>query len=630
MTQIGRFELDLEMRTLSCSGEQIHIGARAFDILALLASMRGRLVTKDELIRYVWPHTIVEENNLQVHLSTLRKALGTDRNLIMTLPGRGYQLAQNPPDMAQPKAANSGGTQGTLQPLADNLPLQTGELFGREAVIHDIAGMLEQAYAVTLVGAGGIGKTCLAVAVARHVANHFPDGVHFAALGAHSSTSAVLNAVANACGLALPDGSLTSARIARALGGKRCLVVLDNAEHVIEIVAELAETLTCHCPNLQVMTTSREPLRIAVETVFRVSPLDVPSIDAQCEDVLAHSAVRLFLHRARALQPDFAKDTTSVSLVGEVCRRLDGMPLAIELAAARATTFGIDGLRRRLDDRLKVLTGGCRNALPRHQTLRATFDWSYALLDQATRTVFRRLSRFADRFSLEDACSVAGDDWIDPMLVVMSISELTEKSLLMVEFEGTLTRYRLAESTRAYAREKLHDEGEEQRISAAHARWLQQRFATQWQCAGNLVSRDARDAMRNDLDDARSALDWAFSPNGDERLGVELTGALAEPLLAQSLTQECCTRVGVALEALERLPKGSVEIVCELRLHTAFAMTLLFTRGPVTDACRLWLEELTRVTEEYDDVVEARAMLGLFNAMLNAGRIHASTKALLR
>jgi len=499
MIQIGRFELDPEMRTLNCEAGRVHIGARAFDILTLLATERGRLVTKDELIRHIWPDTIVEENNLQVHLSAVRKALGADRDLIVTLPGRGYQLvgrSAHAPQMAMVAA----DAQHPSPFIVDDLPLHAGELFGRNEVIQEIADILRQAQAVTLVGAGGIGKTCLANVVARYVADRFADGVHFAGLAAHSDKAAVLTAVAAACGFAFSGGAASVAQIVAAIAGKQCLLIFDNAEQVIDVVADLTEVLTSHSPALRILTTSREPLRVAAESVFQVQPLEVPSVDAPCQEVLSASAVRLFLHRARAFQPRFADDPASISLVGEVCRRLDGIPLAIELAAARAATLGIDYLHRRLDERLQMLTGGRRTALPRHQSLRVTFDWSYALLSPVARAVFRRLSLFADRFLIEDACAVAVDDEIDPLLVMTSVCELAEKSLLGVEFEGALTRYRLPESTRAYAMEKLHNEGEAPRVTIAHARWLQRRVGHQGMSADRVMTGETLDNQKDALD----------------------------------------------------------------------------------------------------------------------------------
>ncbi|ANB76386.1 hypothetical protein AYM40_29575 [Paraburkholderia phytofirmans OLGA172] len=615
MVQIGHFELDTEMRTLRCGAGRVRIGARAFDILAYLAAFSGRLVTKDELIRHVWPDTIVEENNLQVHLSALRKALGVDRDLIITLTGRGYQLAGRQEQQPQTNAD------------IEVRPQAMGELFGRDVAFREIANLLGQARAVTLVGAGGIGKTSLATAVARNVADRFADGVHFVALAAHADAATVLVAVAEACGLVFAGGTITAARIATALAGKQCLLILDNAEHVIDAVASLTDVLTRHSPILRILTTSREPLRVAAESIYRVQSLDVPAKGDHCEDVLAHSAVRLFLHRVRMLQPRISEDAASVSLVGEVCRRLDGIPLAIELAAACAATLGIDGLHRRLDDRLTVLTGGCRTALPRHQTLRATFDWSYATLDPVARAVFRRLGQFASTFLIDDACAVAADDAINPMLVATSVGELAEKSLLGVEFEDTLTRYWLPESTRAYAREKLQDEGETPAIAAAHARWLQRRFGESGGLlTTHVLTREAPDHLRDALDDARSVLEWAFSPEGDQLLGIELTGTLVEALLAWSLIEECCTRAGRAVTALETLPAGTVDAACELRLRSALASALLLTRGPVSEANRLWLEVLSLAVQQHNDEFQARALWGLFNATLAAGRIRASLK----
>lgn len=506
MNRIGRFELDCETRTLRCGTERMRIGSRAFDILALLASKRGSLVTKDELIHYVWPKTVVEDNNLQVHLSALRKILGPDRDLIVTLAGRGYQLASQ---LAEDLRVATTGTATAAPSDAERAPARASRdkplivdrLFGRDTVISQIAGMLRRDRIVTLVGAGGIGKTCLATNVARQVADQFADGVCFVELAAHSSKEAILTAVADAYGLVSADGAITPAQIATAFIGRDLLIVLDNAEHVIEAVADLTEVLTRHSADLRVLVTSREPLRIHSESVFQIHPLDVPARNSQSQEALSYSAVQLFLHRARALQPRFGRDPACLALVGEVCRRLDGIPLAIELAAARAATLGIDGLHRRLDDRLNLLTGGRRTALPRHQTLRATFDWSYALLNPTARAVFRRCSQFDSTFSIDDACAVSADASITSTQVMASVSDLAEKSLLGVEFIGTSIAYRFPESTRAYGREKLRDEGEAERAAMGYVRCLQRRFeCDSYSSATSGTTREALDA-----------LDWAFS-----------------------------------------------------------------------------------------------------------------------
>jgi predicted ATPase/DNA-binding winged helix-turn-helix (wHTH) protein len=528
MIRIGRLEIDLQRRVLRSGAEVLRLGSRAFDILEILVAARGCVVTKDQLIRQVWPDTIVEENNLQVHLSALRKALGADRGLILTAPGRGYRFVGTPDEPQEGNSAHETGNVIDAALSASYQPPHTLELYGRAGAIEEVTRALSGAAVVTLVGAGGIGKTSLAKAVARVAAARFMDGVRWVDLAPLTDDAAVLVALAEALKLNFTGGVINPARIADALASQEILVVMDNAEHVLDVTATVINALIRRNPRLRILATSREPLRIPDECLYRVDSLDVPPVDSPCQDVLTHSSVRLFFARARAIEPRLREDARSVSLVGEICRRLDGIPLAIELAAARAATLGIEALLYHLDDRLRMLTGGHRTALPRHQTLRAMFDWSYALLDAPSRAVFRRLGRFSGHFTLERTCAVVADESISRTYVVASISDLVSKSLVLIDVDAASPQYRLPESTRFYALDKLREEDEEGAVTARliallTARLPQTRLAVKHDpCAATLSE------LREDLDDARAALDWAFSPGGDAILGMELSTVLVE------------------------------------------------------------------------------------------------------
>ncbi|ABE33609.1 NB-ARC domain protein [Paraburkholderia xenovorans LB400] len=576
MMEIGRFQIDLEMRNLRRDGEVVRLGSRAFDILAVVASAAGRLVTKDELMNAVWPDTIVEENNIQVHLSALRKVLGPDRDLILTVPGRGYQLLQRKKN-ALPGEANSQVS------LARRLPPPKSGLLPRAAEVELIRAMLRHAHVLTLAGAGGIGKTQLAIEAARHSAAQFADPVCFVELAALTTHESVLCAIAESCGLVLPGTQTDVTRVAAALAGKPRLLLLDNAEHVVGAVAQIADALVAGNERLRVLVTSREPLRIMAETVFRVDPLDVPPPDASDEEILACSAVNLFLLRANSLQETVATGSAELRLVGEICRRLDGMPLAIELAAARVVALGVEGVYRRLDDRMAILAGGYRTALPRHQTLRATFDWSFALLDPVTRAVFRRLALFSGTFCFESMCAVVCDEEHTMANAIGGITELVAKSLVSVQFVGAAAKYRLSESTRAYALEQLKAEGELREIVARNARYVSR-------CVQARLSGDRRDSenqaagahdLQPTLDDARVAFDWVFSADGDPRTGIELASNLADALLDAGLFEECCARAAQAVDALERQPSGTVSAASEQRVRAALDAASRAVREPL-------------------------------------------------
>ncbi len=472
MIQIGRLELDLQARELRLGGSRARIGTRAFDILVVLVNARGTLVTKEEIFRKVWADTIVEENNLQVHMSALRKALGEDRDLIITVPGRGYRFVGLERDGAPPHDPTFGASRRGLVHADHNLPTHHSTLFGRQSAIEEIHTLLSSTPVMTLAGAGGIGKTRLGIEVARQQLAAGADEVRLVELATVSDPCDVPAAIAAACGLGFLADGVTPERLAGALTGHRALLLLDDCEHLVCAVARLVELLVRRNPALRVLVTSREPLRIANEQRYDVAGLDVPPPGASATQSVNCAAVQLFLSRIRAIEPHLATDARTVERIGELCRRLDGIPLSIELAAARAATLGIGILLNQLDDRLDLLNGGHRTALARHQSLRASFDWSYATLDSACQAVFRRLGIFTGHFTLEAACAVVCADGADKAGTTDHISTLVEKSLLTRRLDGPTTEFRLLESTRAYALERLDREGERARLALAHATYL--------------------------------------------------------------------------------------------------------------------------------------------------------------
>ena len=464
----GRFCLALGRRELLADGLPVPIGSRALDTLIVLIEARGELVTKNELLSRVWPSTTVEENNLQFQISTLRKALGRDRGFIKTESGRGYRFIA---DVAIGAFASRAGERGGVSDLGatpiaqlceppSNLPAPTSDLIGRDAEFSDVAPLVATNRLVTLVGAGGIGKTRLGIEVGRHLLPKFADGVWIAKLGPLSDPRLVPLAVATALGLSNVGDSCE--RLSAVLSSKRLLLVLDNCEHVIDAAARMAEALLHTSASLQVIATSREPLRAEGEWVYRVPSLDVPPDDAEAaEQVLQHSAARLFISRACAAGLSVRLDARIAAATTKICRRLDGIPLAIELAAASAAALGVEALASRLDERFSLLAGGRRTAPARHQTLRATLDWSYALLSEPERLVMRRLSVFGGSFTLQAASTVAASgEMIGVADVPHCLASLVRKSLAVSDVGSPVPLYRLLETTRAYAMEKLTESGE--------------------------------------------------------------------------------------------------------------------------------------------------------------------------
>ncbi|MDE1144871.1 MULTISPECIES: winged helix-turn-helix domain-containing protein [Paraburkholderia] len=633
MIQIGTLRVSFEQREIRRDGIVMRIGARAFDVLEVLYRANNTMLSKDAIMDAVWPGAIVEENRLQVHVAALRKLLGAERDLIKTVAGRGYVLvvpnqstASNMPNASSTAGADAGGAVREAAPLPSLASLRVVPLIGRETEIARIVEQFEHVPVTTIVGAGGIGKTCLARHAAREMQRRQGRAVCFVELNKASSRETVFAALAEALDLQGEPGVSCEDAICEAVAASNCLLVLDNAEHVIDVVAGFVDTLVARHHGARLLVTSREPLHIWAESVLRLEPLAVPANGASTEAILAHSAVALFLCRARALAPDCARDEASIALVAEICRRLEGLPLAIELAAARVATLGVEGVASRLDDRLNLLTGGLRSTLPRHQTLRATFEWSYMLLDAASRILFRRSGCFAGAFTFEAVCAVTAEPGMSIAVIVSSLSELATKSLLNVEFRGAIAVYRLTESTRAYALEKLRDEGESQIIATRHVRYMRKRIEESGPFVAQTEHEGADVSTRLSLDDARSAYDWAFSDDGDKVLGVALAGALVGTLLSASRVQECCQRAQRALAVLDTLPAGSVDVVCEMKLCAAYATSLLHVGDDMGRAVALW-ERVLRLARAADDAeFAADALWGLWNTMQSSGDIHTSLR----
>jgi predicted ATPase len=340
--------------------------------------------------------------------------------------------------------------------------------------LREILGLAAAHRLVTLTGPGGIGKARLALAVARRLLREFADGVWLAEFSPLSDPGLVPATVAAAVGLELGGDEVSARRVAQALADRRLLLVLDTCEHVIAAATAMAEAVLRAGTAVRIIATSREPLRTEGEQIYSVPPLGVPA--AEGDDPWLYGAVQLFVERARAAEPHFEPEGSRVAMIAAICRRLDGIPLAIELAAARAAAPGIEELSARLNDRFQLLTDGRRTALPRHQTLRATLDWSYELLAEPERVILRRLAVFAGCFSLEAAGAVAASPEAAPSEVVDGVSSLVVKSLVAAEIDGAIARYRLLDTTRAYALEKLGDGGELKAIARRHAEYYRDLF----------------------------------------------------------------------------------------------------------------------------------------------------------
>ena len=605
----GDWKLDLALRELHARGKMVPIGGRAFEILETLAMAAGQLVSKDELFQRVWPGAIVEDNTLQVHISAIRKALGEDRGLLKTVSGRGYRLQGNwtvREGSAEPKPSVSRPAIAAAERYETNLPGAAAALIGRETAVEHLRDLLTAYRVVTLTGPGGIGKTVLASEVARTLFPTFGGDVIVVELVSLSAAELVPSAVAGALNLQLGGDETSPASVARALGDKKILLVLDNCEHVIDVAAATVEALVRQCPNTTVLATSREVLGVEGEIVFRVPPLEAPAEHLGASDsVLEHSAVQLFVLRTQSRWSDFRPHGETLPVIAAICRRLDGVPLAIEFAAARAATLGIKEVADHLDDRFALLRNARRTALPRHQTLRATLDWSYELLPEEERGLLRRLAIFPAGFTLEAVAAVSDES---ESRVAYGISSLVSKSLVTIDRSETVLRWRLLETVRAYALEKLTGTSEHRAIVRRHAEFYLALFAPFAIESRQQAAIDELDRYRRETDNLRAALNWTFSPGGDSALGVALAATATDFWNAVSLVAEGCGWAGKALEHID----DDTDTRHEMVLQCGLGFALIFTEGSSVRAREALTRALALARDLQDFDYRQRATCGLW------------------
>ena len=597
------------------------LGARTFEIIEVLVCSGGSLISKEGLINNIWPGAIVSDNTLQVHISAIRKALGPYRAQLKTESGRGYRLVGDwttrQQDAGVPSAEIERPQTVDGRPPT-NFPAFAGALVGRAAAVAQLRDRLSAYRVVTLTGPGGIGKTVLALEVARMVLPGFRDGGWLVELASLSDENLVPTTVSAALNLRLAGDVISAEMIARAIAGRYVLLVLDNCEHVIDATAGLAETILRLCPHVTVLATSREALRIAGEHIYHVPPLAVPPSNlAKPDDILKHSAVEFFVTRTRAQDASFAPNADNLSTVVAICRQLDGIPLAIEFAATRAAVLGIAEVAKRLDDRFQLLTSGRRTALPRHQTLRAALDWSYHLLPESERLLLRHLAVFRAGFTVDAAAAAVKYAGLDALAVTQGIVNLITKSLVALAQSDTAPRWYLLETIRAYAAEKLAQHNELDRAAWHHAAYFRDLLAS---AAPDFRSRlPAENVVRygREIDNVRAALDWAFSPSGDAAIGIVLTAASVPLWIDLSMMSECRQHVEEALARSELI--ADLDLQQEMQLRAALGLSLNYTTGPVAATAKAWTRTLEIAKSLRNTEYQLRGLRGLWAHHMNAG-----------
>jgi predicted ATPase/DNA-binding winged helix-turn-helix (wHTH) protein len=606
--RFGPFELSISERVLLRDGQVLPLGDRALDILIYLADRPGEVIAKQELIDRVWSDVTVEEGSLRVHVAAIRKALGDGQfgnRYIANIKGRGYSFVGTVVPLG-------GGTESRNAKFRHQgrLPVRPIMMVGRETVVNEVSDKIRYERFVTLLGPGGIGKTTIALAVGRAVAEEFGGEVYLVDLESLTDPRHVAGAVATSLGLTLKSKDPGS-ELVDLVRSRKLLIILDSCEHVIEAVALLAEQLYQETEQIYLLTTSRELLKVEGEHCCRVLPLDFPpdGPEQTANAVLRYPAVQLFVRRVAARAGSVVLTDEEAPFVAEMCRKLDGMPLAIELAAGQVAALGLKNTVSRLVSRPELLKLSHRTAVPRHRTLKATLDWSYDLLSDAERIVFRRIAPFVGHFTLEGARYVAGKLGEDTGEIIDAIAGLVEKSLIVTRPDDGQQRYRLLDTTRAYALGKLEEHDELDVISGRHAKYVAEVLESQREMMPALPRARRTAAYSDQLSSIRAALEWSFGRHGDDEISTRLAAASAQVFLELSLLIEC---QAWAEQAIARLGTRNQNSRRAMEIYASLSSVLMHTEGNDQHVRASFSRALEIATNQGDLAYELRLLSGLF------------------
>lgn len=615
----GPFRYDPVHRVISEGLESLRLGSRALHLLEVLLEQPGRLYSRDELVARVWPHTVVEETSLRVHISALRKVLrdGVDgARYIANVPGRGYAFvaeATPAPSLGagltaeESLGADRAAWAASPAPAAPLLPPRLTRPIGREHTVAQLVELLARGRLVTIVGAGGMGKTTVALAVADVLGQGYADGVYLVSLSQLSDPELVAAELGRTQGLIVPPGDSTAV-LETALRHKRLLFLMDNCEHVIDAAATLVNRLMLTCPGLHFLATSREPLEIEAEWVFKLPPLALPAPDEllDLQDLLAYPAIQLFAERAEANCDSFDLTEAHAPAVRQLCGFLDGIPLAIELAAARVDGLGVQGLLRRLESAFELLTRGRRTALSRHRTLQAVMDWSYDLLSDSECLVLQRLSVFRGPFDLDGAVAIAACTRLTRQRVIEAVLSLSTKSLIVLEsLEDDRLLHRLLYITRLYAGKRLANGDDARDVHRRHAAFLVEGLNRAREAGAGMSRYHWSPALGASIPDVRAAIEWTLIEENELGLGIRLTAVAKRTYCDVGLVEEYLRYIETALTKLPRLGADRAALELPLRIASGFMMGYVPDGGERYPAVFSRTRQLLETSGSGDDRIEA-------------------------
>jgi predicted ATPase/DNA-binding winged helix-turn-helix (wHTH) protein len=612
---IGEFRLLPSRRLLLKDDKTVKLGSRAFDLLLALADQAGKVIGQRELIARVWPNLFVEDVSLRVHMTALRKVLECDGTRYLTnVPGRGYCLvapvSRSPVDVPEQARA--------VEP-AYALPSSLARMVGRGDDVQAISSELLTRRFVSIVGAGGVGKTTVAVSVAHALLEEFLGAVCFVELGPVGSPQLLAATVTSAFRLRVQVQDPIPQLVTH-LRGRRVLLVLDNCEHLIKEAAVVSERLLKEVPGLCILATSREALRAEGEHVRTLPPLLSPpeGETLTASEALSYSAAQLFFDRVTSAGFGNVLTNEDAQIIGQICRQLGGIPLAIELAAARVAAYGIRDTASLLTSQFALRWPGRRTAPARHQTLNATLDWSYNLLSETERAVLRRLSVFAGAFTLQAARQVAFEE-LDVVQAEEAIGDLLAKFLLAVDLSGPTARYRLLETTRAYAGRKREEAGESEAARRSHALY----YSKLVRATAGTHADGEQSASALDLDDIRAALHWGFGDGGDPLTGVDIAAYSGSLWLGKGLLSECHAWMTRAAAACINTEGATTDQ--QLRILNGLAVAEQFTSGFTKETAASLARTLERAEARGDLSTQFSSYLVLWGGQM---RSHLTADAL--